>query len=90
MPIYEYKCATCGKEIEVLQTTHKNYEYCNEIDASCEKGGKVSRLISSFAFAGSDSPSNDFCNAGCFETKKEREHVHSGSCGCHGGFCSSN
>lgn len=90
MPIYEYKCTTCGKEIEVLQTSYKNYENCNELDFNCEKNGEVTRIVSSFAFAGSSSPSNDFCNTECFETKKAKDHVHSGSCGCHGGFCSPN
>ncbi len=87
MPIYEYKCSTCGKEIEVLQSNHKNYEDCSDIDSNCEKHGKVARLISSFAYTGATSQTE---NSECIYSSKSKEHVHSGGCGCHGGFCSAN
>lgn len=45
MPIYEYRCASCEKEFEVIQKFSdppiKKCEHC---------GGKVEKLISSSAF----------------------------------------
>ena len=39
MPIYEYRCLTCGKEVEVMQGL-------TEGPPTCECGGKMERIIS--------------------------------------------
>ncbi len=45
MPIYEYQCTQCGKQVEVLQKiSDKPLSKC----ASC--GGRLSRLLSPSAF----------------------------------------
>ena len=46
MPIYEYKCLKCEKIFEELQSFNdKELEVC-----SCEKKGKVEKLISLSSF----------------------------------------
>jgi putative FmdB family regulatory protein len=45
MPVYEYQCGACNKELEVMQRiTEKPLEAC----PSC--GGKLQRLISNTGF----------------------------------------
>ncbi len=46
MPMYEYKCAGCGKQFEVFQSMHANPD-----DTRCSHCGakKATRLLSMFA-----------------------------------------
>jgi putative FmdB family regulatory protein len=46
MPIYEYYCKKCKKNIEILQKEFKNKEECE-----CSEKGKLKRLISNTSFA---------------------------------------
>src|SRR5713101_5380732 len=61
MPLYEYKCETCGEVFEVIQ------KFSDTPVAVHEKcGGKVNRLISrsSLHFKGSGFYVNDYAKAG--------------------------
>jgi putative FmdB family regulatory protein len=61
MPIYEYRCATCGKTFEVIQ---KFSDAPLAVHADC--GGQVERLISapSFQFKGSGWYVTDYAKGG--------------------------
>ncbi len=61
MPIYEYKCETCGKKFEVLQ---KFSDQPLTVHPEC--GGKVEKLISTSAlqFKGSGWYVNDYAKGG--------------------------
>ncbi len=61
MPLYEYKCESCGKTFEVIQ---KFSDTPVEVHADC--GGKVIRLISRSAlkFKGSGWYVNDYASSG--------------------------
>jgi putative FmdB family regulatory protein len=61
VPIYEYKCKSCGEKFEIFQFT---YEDVNVICAKCGSE-KIERLMSGFAATGSaDSPSPSSCGGG--------------------------
>jgi putative FmdB family regulatory protein len=61
MPLYEYKCESCGKTFEVIQ---KFSDTPLEVHADC--GGKVIRLVSPSAlhFKGSGWYVNDYARSG--------------------------
>lgn len=74
MPIYEYKCAACGKEFEQLVPNAEKKVNCPD----CESG-KVSRKLSAFsAVMGNSCPSKSSCpsagGGGCSRS--------SSGCGC--------
>ena len=61
MPIYEYRCTGCGKEIEVLETSSGNAGHqC----ASC--GKEMERIFSTYGVGRSSEPAVPSCpNPGC-------------------------
>ncbi len=61
MPIYEYKCRSCGAKFEILV-------YSDRKMPVCEKCGSedAERLMSGFAAAGSSSSSGSCSSAGAF------------------------
>jgi putative FmdB family regulatory protein len=62
MPLYEYRCNTCGETFEVMQKfSDAPVEQCR-----CEKASKVERLISSPAlqFKGSGWYVTDYARSG--------------------------
>lgn len=59
MPVYEYKCNTCGKKLDVFQHSSKVLENCSEA-ADCTENGKLEKLISCFSFHGDQSASDSF------------------------------
>ena len=61
MPLYEYKCESCGKTFEVIE---KFSDTPLEVHADC--GGKVIRLVSPSAlhFKGSGWYVNDYARSG--------------------------
>ncbi len=57
MPLYEYRCASCGKKIEIIQ------KFSDDPLTSCEEcGGKLEKLMSAPAirFKGSGWYVNDY------------------------------
>lgn len=44
MPIYEYRCATCGHEVEIIQKIGARAPGCGECD------GRLEKLISRASF----------------------------------------
>ncbi len=66
MPLYEYYCSDCKSRFELL---------CMKCHSE-----KVRRLLSVFAFAGSDSEGSSFDDMG----------PSTGTCACGGGSCGCN
>lgn len=80
MPIYEYRCAKCGKEFEVIQKfSDKPVEKC----IHCS--GKVEKLISqsSFHLKGSGWYATDYAS-GPKKDKKEKKDPSGTPPGCAG------
>ena len=74
MPLYEYKCDSCGKVVEVLESRHQNRAegFC----PSCDGERKFTKLFSLTAIPQKD----HFESVGmCGEPKGS---CHGGSCGC--------
>lgn len=66
MPIYEYKCVSCGKEFEVIQ------KFSDEPVKKCiECGGRVEKLVSqsSFVLKGSGWHATDYGKGAKKESK---------------------
>jgi putative FmdB family regulatory protein len=80
MPIYEYKCETCGKRLEVLQSSSNTYQVCGQV-SDCNNQGDIKKLISSFAFKGDSSSADRYTNG--LETSPKSPPSSTG-CGCHG------
>ena len=40
MPVYPFKCSTCGEEVEIIQSIHKTLR-----SPSCETHGKMEQVI---------------------------------------------
>jgi len=77
MPIYEYKCESCGKKLEVLQTSLEPYKSCSQV-CDCNQNGVITKLVSSFAFMGDSSSADNFMN-------KQHDSANSEhSCSCFG------
>jgi putative FmdB family regulatory protein len=76
MPLYEYYCSDCKSRFELL-VSHQHAD-----DVVCMKchSEKVRRLLSVFAFAGSDSEDSSFDDMG----------PSTGTCACGGGSCGCN
>jgi putative FmdB family regulatory protein len=76
MPLYEYRCAKCGKVFEVIQ------KYADApLETHPECGGKVEKLIStpSFQFKGSGFYITDYAKSSSSSpTKKSDESKSSG------------
>ncbi|MGH9660020.1 MAG: FmdB family zinc ribbon protein [Bryobacteraceae bacterium] len=76
MPIYEYKCASCGEVFELIQKFTdeplRNHETC---------GGAVERLISASAlqFKGSGWYVNDYARSNGDPKKSEKSEKSEGS-----------
>jgi putative FmdB family regulatory protein len=70
MPLYEYKCESCGKTFEIIQ---KFSDTPLEVHADC--GGKVIRLISTSAlqFKGSGFYVNDYARSGNGQAKGNKD-----------------
>ena len=70
MPLYEYKCESCGKTFEVIQ---KFSDTPLEVHADC--GGPVVRLISPSAlkFKGSGWYVNDYASSGNGQSKGSKD-----------------
>jgi len=61
MPIYEFKCSSCGKEFEEIVTSKDNSISCPECDSS-----DVSKLMSACSFKSSGkSPKQVSSSSGC-------------------------
>jgi putative FmdB family regulatory protein len=74
MPLYEYKCDTCGQVVEVLETNHKNRAegYCK----NCEGERKFTKLFSLTAAPQTKHTENiGMCG-------EPRGSCGGGSCGC--------
>jgi len=73
MPIYEYHCAACGRDFELLVR--------RETLVTCPKcaGRKVERLMSLPARTAGGSPTTDFSKLG----PPSGGGCHGGGCGCH-------
>ena len=61
MPLYEYKCNTCGKNMELLLSNSKKSpacKYCNSKD--------LTRLLSTFSTSAKDKANNNvpYCPTG--------------------------
>ncbi|MBU0508615.1 zinc ribbon domain-containing protein [bacterium] len=82
MPIYEYRCQSCGRTIEVFGQTAEQAAAPRE--CTCGPGGSFTRLYSAFATtsAGSSSTPDECCggNESCGS-------FGGGGC-CGGGYCS--
>ncbi len=74
MPIYEYHCQTCGKDLEVLQSMSKVYSNCSEIDSTCDKSGELKKKLSSFAFTGSADSPNVCDPSSCMRDPEKSSH----------------
>jgi putative FmdB family regulatory protein len=70
MPLYEYKCESCGKTFEIIQ---KFSDTPLEVHDEC--GGKVIRLISPSAlqFKGSGWYVNDYARSGNGQGKENKD-----------------
>lgn len=74
MPLYEYKCDSCGNVVEILESTVKNRAegYC----PNCEGERKFTKLFSLTAAPQSkDSDGLGMCG-------EPRGTCHGGGCGC--------
>lgn len=58
MPIYEYKCETCGKKMDVLHSHRVVYETCGQI-SDCTQNGVLRKLVSRFSVGGVDTVQAD-------------------------------
>jgi len=70
MPIYEYRCQSCGKELEVTQRiTEDPLSLC----PSC--GGRLQRLISNtgFILKGTGWYATDYARKGSSSSHEEKE-----------------
>jgi len=76
MPLYEYKCESCGKTFEIIQ---KFSDTPLEVHDEC--GGKVIRLISPSAlqFKGSGWYVNDYARSGNGQGKENKDKDSKGS-----------
>lgn len=77
MPIYEYKCKSCGKEFEVIQKfSDKPVEKC----AHCQ--GEVEKLISqsSFVLKGSGWYQTDYAKKEKKESKESKDSTGKPDC----------
>lgn len=89
MPLYEYRCQSCGKNEEVLESMTAPEEHdCS----SCGTASGMKRQVSKPAFnlAGSgwyaQGYSKDGCEGSCSAPAKAQEKPAGGCCGgcCHG------
>lgn len=79
MPIFEYRCDSCGKKMEALQKDRNTLKTCDQV-LNCEGKGEIHRLISSFSFKGDTSSADRFMDNRAPSTT----HTHSSGCGCFG------
>ncbi len=75
MPVYEYKCNTCGKKLDVFQHNSKVLENCGDA-VDCQENGKLEKLISCFSYLGDHSASDSFM--------QRTSESSSGGCACTG------
>jgi len=70
MPLYEYRCSTCGKTLEVIQ---KFSDAPLEVHEDC--GGKLEKLVSTSAlkFKGSGWYVNDYAKASSSRSEGEKK-----------------
>ncbi|MBM3762904.1 MAG: zinc ribbon domain-containing protein [Acidobacteria bacterium] len=83
MPIYEYRCADCGKTFDSIQKfSDAPFETCGQSTVKCPKDGKgkVERLLSSpsFHFKGSGFYITDY-NKGSGGAKDTKSSTSSSS-----------
>ncbi len=81
MPVYEYECQTCGKNLEVLQTMSQVFSSCSEIDPNCDKNGVLKKKLSTFAFTGSQESPNVCDPSSCGMSDSDRS-PHNGCMCC--------
>jgi len=83
MPIYEYRCAACGHEIEALQ---KLSDAPLTVCPSCHKS-ELKKLLSAagFQLKGSGWYATDFRNSGAKPAVKEKSEAKSTASGDNGG-----
>ena len=62
MPMYEFRCRECGERFEELRGLSEP-----DTGVECPKcgGGRVERLLSSFATSGASSPSGSSSGGSC-------------------------
>ncbi|MBE7412328.1 MAG: hypothetical protein L6Q54_07725 [Leptospiraceae bacterium] len=81
MPVYEYECLTCGKNLEVLQSMSQVFTKCSEIDSNCKNDGNLKKKLSSFAFTGATESSN-VCGQGESCCMNEPSSLSHSGCMC--------
>lgn len=79
MPIFEYKCETCNKTFEVLQSNSIPYTNCSQAKEDCENKGVLRKMVSSFAFSGFNEGGSS-----SFSDYSPSSSSPSIGCGCHG------
>ena len=80
MPIFEYKCETCNKKFEVLQSNSVPYTSCEQVKEDCKNKGVIHKMISAFAFSGfGETDLSSYQDYRPYKTVSA-----SAGCGCHG------
>ena len=85
MPIFEYKCETCNKTFEVLQSNSIPYTNCQQAKEDCENKGVLRKMVSSFAFSGfGETDLSSYQDRSPYTRHTSASASASTGCGCHG------
>ena len=85
MPIFEYKCETCNKKFEVLQSNSTPFTDCDKINEGCKQNGVIHKMISSFAFSGfGETDLSSYQDRSPYTRHTSASASASTGCGCHG------